>query len=76
MTLGKWTGLISTARITHASPAASYAASAERLWEGDSYQPPEVRGKCKDIAQQLIDERNYIRVSIPNRNSMEIIHEI
>jgi alkaline phosphatase len=33
------TGIISTARITHATPAATYAHSPERNWEADSEMP-------------------------------------
>jgi len=51
---GKATGIVTTARITHATPAAVYAHSAERYWEGDLYIPAEDwdRG-CRDIAYQL-----------------------
>lgn len=46
---GKSVGIVSTARITHATPAAVYAKTANRNWEGDA---PE---GCTDIATQLID---------------------
>ena len=36
---GKATGIVTTARITHATPAALYAHSAERYWEGDLLLP-------------------------------------
>ena len=52
---GKWTGVVSTARITHATPAASYANSPQRNWEADSDIPAEYQNKCDDIAKQLID---------------------
>ncbi|WP_334078392.1 alkaline phosphatase [Microbulbifer sp. M83] len=47
--LGKRTGVVSTARITHATPAATYAKAAERGWE---YSAPE---GCRDIAAQLVE---------------------
>ncbi len=48
-------GIVSTARITHATPASVYARSADRNWEADAAIPEEERGKgCKDIATQLI----------------------
>ena len=51
---GLSTGIVSTARITHATPGASYASSADRNWE---FTAPD---GCKDIASQLIDfMRNY-----------------
>jgi alkaline phosphatase len=52
---GKSTGIISTARITHATPAATYAKSAERNWEDISDMPAEaIAAGCVDIASQLI----------------------
>ncbi len=50
---GKATGVISTARITHATPAANYAHSPERNWEADSNQPAGCA--VPDIARQLIE---------------------
>lgn len=51
---GKATGIVTTSRITHATPAAMYAHSAERDWESDRYMPEDARrGGCRDIAYQL-----------------------
>ncbi|XP_052890224.1 alkaline phosphatase-like [Anopheles moucheti] len=56
---GKRTGVVTTTRITHASPAGAYASSADRDWEDDS----EINADCpttpaenkpKDIATQLV----------------------
>ena len=57
---GLSTGIISTARITHATPAATYAKSADRNWEDVSDMPEDaVTGGCEDIASQLINfEKN------------------
>ncbi|MFQ6371675.1 alkaline phosphatase [Shewanella sp. YIC-542] len=53
--LGKSTGIISTARITHATPAATYAHSPERNWEADSNLSAEAKANgCHDIAYQLV----------------------
>ncbi len=50
------TGVVSTARLTHATPAATYAHAVSRAWEADSNIPKKERNKgCKDIASQLID---------------------
>lgn len=46
---GKDTGIISTARITHATPASTYAKVPERDWE---YTAPD---GCRDIAAQLVE---------------------
>jgi alkaline phosphatase len=53
---GHSTGVVSTARITHATPAATYAHSAFRDWESDKELSEEARaGGCKDIATQLVE---------------------
>ncbi|NMH64680.1 alkaline phosphatase [Shewanella salipaludis] len=53
---GMSTGVVTTARITHATPAATYAHVPERNWEADSNLPAEaVTNGCKDIAAQLLD---------------------
>ena len=53
---GMSSGIVSTTRITHATPAANYAKSVERDWEyktGDA--------NCDDIAQQLITFSDRLR---------------
>ncbi len=53
---GKALGIVSTARITHATPASVYARSADRNWEADRAIREDQKGKgCKDIATQLIE---------------------
>ncbi len=51
--LGLATGVVTTARLTHATPAATYAVSIERNYEADVDVPPGC-GQA-DIASQLID---------------------
>lgn len=54
--LGMATGVVSTARITHATPAAVYAHTANRDWENDSEVPADARAAgCIDIARQLVE---------------------
>jgi len=56
---GKSTGIVSTARITHATPAATYAKSADRNWEDISDMPASESANCEDIASQLVNfEKN------------------
>lgn len=50
---GMSAGVVSTARITHATPAATYAHTANRDWEGDSDRP--AGATVPDIAAQLVD---------------------
>ncbi|MBA2351730.1 MAG: alkaline phosphatase [Burkholderiales bacterium] len=69
---GKDTGVVSTARITHATPAANYAHTAVRDWESDA----EIRshektaklapGACgvKDIARQMIEVSDHVKRSL------------
>ena len=53
---GMSTGVVSTARLTHATPAAAYAHVPERGWEDDADMPQAaLDAGCKDIASQLID---------------------
>lgn len=61
---GKATGIISTARITHATPAATYSTSPDRNWEDDTKLPED--STCTDIASQLINysEGNGIEVAM------------
>ena len=52
---GLATGVVTTARLTHATPAAVYAHSPERNWENDTELPEEAKAAgCHDIAQQLL----------------------
>ncbi|XP_039985332.1 alkaline phosphatase-like [Xiphias gladius] len=52
---GKSVGIVTTTRVQHASPGASYAHSADRGWYCDSDLSPEaVQNGCRDIAYQLI----------------------
>ncbi|XP_067004529.1 alkaline phosphatase [Anabrus simplex] len=53
---GKATGIVTTTRITHATPAALYAHSPSRYWEDDSKVPPASRKTCKDLARQLMED--------------------
>ncbi|XP_033751098.1 uncharacterized protein LOC117335220 isoform X2 [Pecten maximus] len=58
---GRSTGIVTTSRVTHATPAAAYAHSASRDWEGDALMTS-VTGGCKDIAYQLVYDNNDIQV--------------
>ncbi len=54
--IGMSTGIVTTTRITHATPAASYAHIPERGWENDRDLTAEAKQNgCIDIAAQLID---------------------
>lgn len=58
MSKGKSAGIVTTTRVTHASPAGAYAHTASRDWESDtdvsdSNLNPRT---CRDIAYQLINE--------------------
>jgi alkaline phosphatase len=53
---GLATGIVTTTRVTHATPAACYAHVPERDWESDADLPAEARAAgVPDIARQLIE---------------------
>ena len=52
---GLATGIVTTTRITHATPAATYAHTPHRDWEDDSLVPAAMRTECADIARQLVE---------------------
>ena len=54
---GMSTGIVTTTRVTHATPACSYAHSANRGWESDANINKSVRddgSKCKDIGRSVL----------------------
>ncbi len=67
---GLSSGVVSTARITHATPAACYAHSPERDWESDAQLPADT--DIKDIARQLVefDLGNGLEVALGGGRSM------
>lgn len=53
---GLATGVVTTTRVTHATPASMYAHAPERRWESDHDLPAAARDAgCSDIARQLIE---------------------
>lgn len=53
---GMSTGAVTTTRITHATPAATYGHLPERNWEVDAELTPQAKAQgCKDFAAQLVD---------------------
>ena len=53
---GLSTGVVTTARLTHATPAATYAKTSERNWESDDKLTDEAKmNGCKDIATQFVE---------------------
>ena len=53
---GQGTGVVSTARLTHATPAATYGHNPNREWETDAKIPPAEAAKgCTDFARQLVE---------------------
>lgn len=54
--VGKSTGIVTTTRLSHATPASTYSHVPERDWENDKDLTEEARlNGCKDIAAQLIE---------------------
>lgn len=53
---GMGTGIVTTTRITHATPATLYARAADRGWESDRGLPRSAKKTgCRDIARQLVE---------------------
>ena len=49
-------GVVTTTRVTHATPAATLTHSADRNWEADAKMPAAARDAgCTDIARQLVE---------------------
>lgn len=66
---GKSTGIVSTARITHATPAATYAHTSVRDWEHNGQVASAatcagVADPVKDIARQLIELSPAVKASL------------
>ena len=60
------TGIVTTARVTHATPAATYAKAAFRNWEDTSLMPPNaIEEGCKDIADQLVGFEASLEARFP-----------
>lgn len=58
---GLSTGVVSTARLTHATPAATFAHATERDWEDVSDMPlSAVEAGCEDIASQFVSFREHL----------------
>lgn len=53
---GKAAGIVTTTRVTHATPAGTYAHTQNRNWEEKLPSDIFFKGRCKDIASQLIED--------------------
>lgn len=53
---GLSTGVVTTTRLTHATPASVFAHGPDRNWEDDSYLPAaKAAAGCRDLAAQFVD---------------------
>ena len=68
-------GIVTTSRITHATPASAYAHVGDRGWEGDA-EMKHVPGGCKDIALQLIEDNPNIQVRFTVYPSVNVLRNI
>ncbi|MFV0278975.1 MAG: alkaline phosphatase [Parahaliea sp.] len=63
---GKSTGVVTTTRVTHATPGSTYAKTASRLWEDISDMPQDaIDGGCTDIALQLVQFEQNLEARFP-----------
>lgn len=62
---GRATGVVTTTRITHATPAAAYAHTVQRDWESDSDLSQAAKDQgCMDIARQLVEGEVGARLDV------------
>ncbi len=62
---GKSVGIISTARITHATPAAMYGYADSRGWEADKDLPEEAQSfGCQSLAAQLTAQNTPVNLAL------------
>lgn len=62
---GKSVGIISTARLTHATPAAMYGHAASRGWEADRDVPKEIAvAGCEALAAQLVKPTTPVNLAL------------
>ncbi|MFC0677374.1 alkaline phosphatase [Lysobacter korlensis] len=53
---GLSTGVVTSTRVTHATPAATFTHSADRNWEDDAALPADAKAAgCADIARQFVE---------------------
>lgn len=58
---GMRTGIVTTARLTHATPAAAFAHSVDRDWESDSDMTERAKAAgCVDIASQFVAFEQFL----------------
>ena len=60
--MGKSVGVVTTTRLTHATPAALYASSPDRDYESDADLPS--GSACTDIARQLVERRDDLNLRV------------
>jgi alkaline phosphatase len=58
-------GIVTTTRVTHATPAAAFTHSPDRNWENDAALPPAAaEAGCVDIARQLVESPHADRLTV------------
>ena len=63
---GKSTGIVTTTRVTHATPAAAYAHVFDRemeSYDGVNFRDVHAKQNCSDIAVHLLEYAHMINVS-------------
>lgn len=61
---GKRAGLVTTTRVTHATPAALYSQTSDRNRECDAKMPAHLKGIEMDIARQLVEQSPGRRLNV------------
>lgn len=77
---GKATGIVTTTRVTHASPAGTFAHSSHRDWESDAQMIEHAKNgkanitQCEDIAKQLITKDPGRNFKVCNKKKFQYVH--
>jgi len=61
---GRSVGVIATARITHATPAAMYGYAQSRDWEADKDMDEVEKFGCRSLAAQLVDPNTPVNLAL------------
>jgi len=74
---GLATGIVTTTRVTHATPAATYAKAPERSWEDNSkLSKAAVKAGCEDIASQLVSFEARLKQRYPQASTIDGIEVV
>lgn len=57
-------GVVTSTRVTHATPAGTYAHVTDRDWECDGNLPKDCKNVIKDIGRQLVEDEPGVLINV------------